>query len=265
MFGTSGIIPSYAFRDCSKLALTSLPNSITIINSNAFSGCTSLALSSLPNSITSIYGNAFQECTNLAISALPSNLAGSIGSYTFYNCPNITVSTIPSGVTSISNYAFAGCTGITSISSDAALTSISGSSFIGTSTNSTMSLVSARFPNHSSSNSFSNVFGNNVTPAYACQLLELVDIGSVAGINSNAFANCLSLETLILRKTASVSALSNVNAFTNTPLGSGGTGGTVYVPSSLVSAYQTATNWSTLYNVGTVTFAAIEGSEYELD
>ncbi len=37
---------------------------------------------------------------------------------------------------------------------------------------------------------------------------------------------------------------------------------TIFVPSALVSDYQTATNWSTLYNAG-VTFAPIEGSIYE--
>lgn len=40
--------------------------------------------------------------------------------------------------------------------------------------------------------------------------------------------------------------------------------GTVYVPSALISSYQTASNWSTLYNNGTLTFAAIEGSPYQL-
>jgi hypothetical protein len=37
---------------------------------------------------------------------------------------------------------------------------------------------------------------------------------------------------------------------------------TIWVPSALISVYQTATNWSTLYNMG-VTFAPIEGSIYE--
>ena len=36
----------------------------------------------------------------------------------------------------------------------------------------------------------------------------------------------------------------------------------IYVPQALISTYQTATNWSTLYNAG-VQFVAIEGSEYD--
>jgi hypothetical protein len=37
----------------------------------------------------------------------------------------------------------------------------------------------------------------------------------------------------------------------------------VYVPNDLISSYQTASNWSTRYNAGKITFHAIEGSPYE--
>ena len=46
--------------------------------------------------------------------------------------------------------------------------------------------------------------------------------------------------------------------------GRNGATGTVYVPQALIPTYQAATNWKTLYDAGTVTFAAIEGSEYEI-
>lgn len=127
-----------------------------------------------------------------------------------------------------------------------------------------MALTSARFPNITPALSLGTVFGYT-TAANACQLLETCDIGSTTGIAANAFANCYKLQTLVLRKSASVCTLANVSAFTNTPMsGYNGLTGTVYVPSALISSYQTATNWSTLYNDGTVTFAAIEGSEWEL-
>ena len=57
--------------------------------------------------------------------------------------------------------------------------------------------------------------------------------------------------------------LVNINAFTNTPFASGKAGGTLYVPSALVSEYQAATNWSTILGYSTNSIAAIEGSEYE--
>lgn len=96
-----------------------------------------------------------------------------------------------------------------------------------------------------------------------CYALETLDLPSVTSIDNNAFYNTRSITTLILRHT-SVVTLANVAAFTNTPLrGYGGKSATVYVPAALVSSYQTASNWSTLYSGGYCTFAAIEGSAYE--
>lgn len=97
----------------------------------------------------------------------------------------------------------------------------------------------------------------------SCKALKKVDVGTAcSALNNSAFVQCKVLDTVILRSN-SVVTLQNVNVFYNTPFASGGTGGTVYVPQALIGEYQTATNWVTLYGAGTVTFAAIEGSEYE--
>jgi len=97
----------------------------------------------------------------------------------------------------------------------------------------------------------------------ACTSLSFLDLPSVTRIRANAFHSCSALKTIVLRS-STVVTLENVNAFTtSTPFASGGSGGTIYVPSSLISSYQTATNWSTLYGYGATTFAAIEGSEYD--
>lgn len=254
-------IGTYAFGSCSNLALTSLPNGITSINSYTFGDCANLALTSLPSGIVSIYNYAFYNCPNLALTSLP-NTVTSISSSAFMNCRNITISELPIGVTSLQSNAFTGCTSITSIRSDAVITSTSYPFMTGTASNPTMSLTSVSFPNMDTS-SIGYLFGN-VTAAYACQLLAFADIGSTKQISSNAFANCYALETLVLRRSDAICALANVSAFTNTPMrGYNNLTGTVYVPSALISSYQSATNWSTLYNGGTVTFAAIEGSDYE--
>lgn len=101
---------------------------------------------------------------------------------------------------------------------------------------------------------------------YGCRSLERVDV-TMSQTNCNlgnvVFQNCEKLTSLIIRATNRTVPLSNVSAFDGTPFASGGTGGTVYVPSALISEYQQATNWSTLYAAGSLTFAAIEGSEYE--
>jgi len=98
---------------------------------------------------------------------------------------------------------------------------------------------------------------------YQCNGLITADFKVASSIGTYAFRSCTNLSTLILRKSDAICALSAVNALDSTPFASGGTGGTVYVPSALIESYQTATNWSTLYTAGTCNFVAIEGSEHE--
>jgi len=255
------VIESDTFYNCQQLALTSLPSGVTTINSSAFQGCTALALTSLPSGLTTISSNVFYNCTNLALTSLPNGVT-SIPQYAFYGCTNLALTSLPSGITSIATYAFARCTNLTTISCDGSITTLGSYAFTGTSTY-PMSLTSVSFPNMAIS-SLGTTFGST-TAENACQQLAFIDIGNIQGILTNAFANCYALQTLVLRRTGSICSLNNINAFTNTPMsGYNSLTGTVYVPSALISSYQTATNWSTLYNNGTVTFSAIEGSAYEL-
>lgn len=252
------LIKNYIQRS-SQFTSFELPSGIDSIGAYAFANCQSLTTLNLPTTIQYISSYAFYR-TNITLTSLPSNVR-SIGIYAFASCPNVTLSSLPSTVTIIDSYAFQYCKNIPSISCDGAITSLNTGAFLGNSSN-LMKIASARFPNMVIS-SMSGVFGST-TAGNACQQLELADIGSTSKINANAFANCYKLQTLVLRK-SSVCTLDNVSAFLNTPMrGYNSLTGTVYVPSDLISSYQTATNWSTLYNDGTVTFTAIEGSEYEL-
>ena len=101
---------------------------------------------------------------------------------------------------------------------------------------------------------------------YACSSLTTVDLGNsdmtTGRIASAVFMDNSAMTVLILRQNAVIN-LSSVNSFNNTPFARGGTGGTIYVPSSLIESYKIATNWCTLYEAGSLNFAAIEGSEYE--
>lgn len=68
----------------------------------------------------------------------------------------------------------------------------------------------------------------------------------VSYITTSAFRSCNSLESVYLLSD-SITILSNVNAFVSTPLSIEsylGHFGSIYVPSSLVSSYKTANNWS---------------------
>lgn len=85
---------------------------------------------------------------------------------------------------------------------------------------------------------------SNIT-FYGCSKLAKVDFPKVTSIGSQAFYNCSILETLILRSGTRCS-LSATNALTNTPIAKGT--GYIYVPSTLIESYKTATNWTTYAN-----------------
>lgn len=126
------------------------------------------------------------------------------------------------------------------------------------------SLVSLKLPNASQNipSYYGKATGNNF--AEGDTNLEICDLGFCTGIGANSFNGDKKLQTLILRRTDSICALTNVNALYNTPFrGAEGLVGTVYVPSALIAAYQAASNWSTLYTAGTCVLEALEGSVYE--
>lgn len=80
--------------------------------------------------------------------------------------------------------------------------------------------------------------------------LTKVDIGptfstETAGLRNSVFNGASAMNVLILRNTTLV-PLASIGAFANTPFASGKAGGTLYVPSALVSSYQSASNWSTI-------------------
>ena len=79
-----------------------------------------------------------------------------------------------------------------------------------------------------------------------CSSLQYLDLMIEGTLQNNGFYDCSNLTILVLRRPDAVSTLSNINWFTNTPFASGKSGGTLYVPSSLISSYQSATNWSTI-------------------
>ena len=96
-----------------------------------------------------------------------------------------------------------------------------------------------------------------------CHALAELDLPNCTKIMNTAIESH-SMTALILRA-SSVVSLNNVNALQNTPLrGYGGTySGHVYVPSSLIASYKTASNWSSIYAAYNDIFKAIEGSIYE--
>lgn len=247
-------------------SLTSYSNdSITTIRSYGLAYLTNLTSVSLPN-LQTINSYAFYNDANLDFgdSEFPFPRAkGSIGAYAFRYCYGLKGEiTLPTAVTSLGNYTFANCYNMTKFTALGAVTSIGAYTFQGA-TGKIAKVTEIHIPNGTSAIALNQNFGS-ATAASACQHLEICDVGKAKSISTNTFANCYKLQTLILRYT-SVCTLANVSAFLNTPMrGRGGLTGTIYVPSALVETYKTASVWSTLYGYGYVTFAAIEGSEWEL-
>lgn len=101
--------------------------------------------------------------------------------------------------------------------------------------------------------------------------LTTVDFGpSLVRLSANFFNGATNVNTLIIRKTT-IPTMSNASAISTTKFKSGGTGGTIYIPKVLYDHlgdggsldYKAATNWSTVNGYGTITWAKIEGSQYE--
>ena len=91
------------------------------------------------------------------------------------------------------------------------------------------------------------------------RVVEKIDMLGSSTISQQAFESDALLNTIIIRR-SSVPSLANINAFNNSPFASGKSGGTLYVPSSLISSYQSATNWSTILGYANNQIKSIEST-----
>ena len=172
--------------------------------------------------VTSIGGHAFRDCRTLTSVSFPS--CTSIGGWAFRDCRTLTSVSFPK-CTSIDREAFYYCSKLPSVS----------------------------FPVCTSIGSYA--FG------YCSELTSLrLPMCSVISGTYN-FYGCRMLTTLILGSNT-LCTLSNSNAFGDTPIAgqtslTNGAYGTIYVPASLLTSYQNATNWAYFSS----RFATIESLE----
>lgn len=102
----------------------------------------------------------------------------------------------------------------------------------------------------------------------SCTKLHTVildNIGNNNGVNFSAqwfFSDANAMRTMVLKSPTMVNLTSGINEYAWGGIYKNPTESTIYVPQALISDYQTASNWSALYNAG-VTFAPIEGSIYD--
>ena len=179
---------------------------VEFVNDYAFFGCDYLSSISFPK-CKYIGLNAFEYCTSLVSASFP--VCTSIGDSAFANCSKLTSANFPV-CTSIGRSAFYYCYNLTSVSFPACA-KISNRAF------------------------------------FYCKSLTSASVPACISIFSSAFDRCHNLTSLYLTG-SSLCTLSNSNAFTSTPIGgystTAGRYGSIYVPASLLTSYQTATNWT---------------------
>lgn len=97
-----------------------------------------------------------------------------------------------------------------------------------------------------------NVTSIGVSAFYYCSALTSVELPSCTSIGSNGFYRCSSLTSMTLGASSvcSLGATNSIPAKSSQHM-------TIYVPSDLISSYQSASYWSTLYSNGYITFQAI--------
>ena len=188
-----------------RLFSVTIPNNVTSIGDYAFMDCSSLTSMTIPNSVTSIGNGAFSYCNRLS-SVIISNNVTSIGYNAFEECKNLKSVTIGNNVVSIGSKAFSGCKNLKSITIGNNVVSIGFKAFSG-----------------------------------CTQLISMNIPSSVTSIGSGAFENCTRLIYVIINNSVPP-ALDN-----QTPYIFVGTQSltAIYVPSSAVNTYKSASGWST--------------------
>ena len=225
-FSACTIIKPYAFYMCSRLTSISFPACISI-GSYAFASCSALSIADFP-SCTTISASAFYSCVSLTSISFPA--CTSIGQYAFQRCLPLTTASFPVCI-SVGGGAFQSCSALTSVNFSSC-TSIGSYAFQGCS-----ALTSVNFP-------ACTIIGGFVF--YSCYSLTTASFPACTVIDTSAFYRCYNLLSLYLLG-SSLCSLGGTGAFTSTPIGgyttsTGGVYGSIYVPSSLLASYKTATN-----------------------
>jgi hypothetical protein len=213
-------INTNAFQNCTSLTSITLPNSVTEFGSAVFRGCSSLKTATIGNNVTNISNDLFRESGLISIT-IPDSVTRINGS-AFRFCNSLQSVTIGKNVTSIAFAAFGNCSVLLNVkflgnilptdelanfgvSGDTALYYL-GSSNLGILSNFTNSIsVLPPIDNilYSINGSNVTIVGyeeevNNFNVKIPETIVYLGNIYSVTSINSRAFQNCISLQSITI-------------------------------------------------------------------
>lgn len=170
-------IGKYAFRGCRSLTQVVNTGGLSTVNEYAFRSCESLESFDF-STVSAVENGAFSYCAALNAVNFSQSLS-SVGASAFRGCAGIDDLVIPSGVRTLGSSAFADCTGLESVT-------LSSSQLQASDT--------AVFNGAGSSNGMSASFDGGVLAVpknffLNCTNLTSVDLGGIATIGENAFAN----------------------------------------------------------------------------
>ena len=239
-------IGSSMFRDNINLSIISIPNIVTTSGFFTFQECNNLLSLALPLSLTSINNNTFVNCYSMKIFSSSANIGGS---NQFQNCRSLEKIVINSGVTTLSDFYLSGTSSLKSVKFKTTSVTTLGVVFSGSGIetliipNSVTSFAAQAFQNCVLLKSIT--IPNAITSVGAqtfigcTNLQELEFPNTLTSISAQAFQSCTSIIEYTFLSTTPPT-LAATSAFTGIQ-----TGCKIYVPDASVSAYQSATNWST--------------------
>ena len=176
-------------------------------------------------------GDEIVDVIEGTITSIDNSEATSVGQAVFNGWTSLQTVNLPN-ITTIGSSAFASCTNLRSVTFLNCVT---------VNTNAFQNCTNANFKTvvlPKCTNLKNTVF------RYDSYLKTLDMLGGA--IEQNPLLNTRDFDTWIIRKTDDIVPLPSITNFSSNKFAENSTGGTLYVPSALISSYQSATNWSTI-------------------
>ena len=180
------------------------------------------------NCVETIGENAFSGCSAMEFCRIP-NSVKTIGNSAFLRCSAMTECSLPSGIQTIGNSAFTNSISLAFVNLPNGVTSVGNYAF--------MNCLNFRYIN----------IPNTITEIrqglfYNCDGLSDIELHSgIITIGASAFRNCSGLYTITIHSTTPPTLGTDALSGTNSNL-------KIYVPSSAVDTYKSASGWSTYAN-----------------